>query len=121
GFDSEVDHHDRVFLDDPEKHDQSDESVKIEFLVEKHKREECAKNRGRQTRKNGNWMDETLIKNAEYDVDHQNCDDEQNRQILKRFLEFLHRALETCSYTGRHTQLANGFVHSPGSLTQRGA
>ena len=94
GFDGEVDHHDGVLLDDAEQHDDADEGVEVELLAEEHQRQQRAEDGGRQSRENRDRMNEALVQNAEHDVDDENRDDQQDRQVLERLLELLHGSLE---------------------------
>ncbi len=90
----EIDHHDGVLLHHAEQHDDADERVKIELLVEQQQRQQRAEHRRRQAGKNRDGVNEALVQNAQHDVDHQNRHDQQDRQVLERVLKFLHRALE---------------------------
>src|ERR1041385_755426 len=85
------------------------------------KRQKRAKNGRRQPRKNRDWMYEAFIQDAEHDVDHQNRDDEQDCQILKRFLELLDRTLKIGCHARGNTQFPNHLVDRCGRLTHREA
>ena len=46
-LDGEVDHHDRVFFDDADQHDDADERVHVELDAEDQQRHQCAEASGR--------------------------------------------------------------------------
>ena len=50
-FEREIDHHDGVLLHHAEQHDEADEGVEVELLVEDLQREQRAEDGGGQTRK----------------------------------------------------------------------
>src|SRR5438093_2663166 len=66
-------------------------------------------------------MNETLVQNTEHDIDHEDCHDQQNRQILERFLKLLDGSLKTHGHAGGHAQLSNGFIDQLGCFSQRRA
>src|SRR5882724_10965113 len=59
GLNGEIDHEDRVFLDDANEQDDADQSDKSELNLEEHHGEERANASGGQSRKNRNGVDKT--------------------------------------------------------------
>ena len=73
----EVDHHDRILLDDANQQYQSDETVDIERHPENHQRQQRAERGERQSGENRRRMDEALVENTEHHVDDEDRQDEQ--------------------------------------------
>ena len=80
----EIDLHDGILLHNADQHDQSDEPVDVEIHLEQPQRHQSAENRRRQTRKNRQRMDVTLVEDAEHDVNDKNRDPKKQRQIAHR-------------------------------------
>ncbi len=69
GGQSEVDHHDRVLLDDPDQEDDADQRDHGQVVLHYHQRQERA-NAGRgERREDRNRVDIALVEHAEHDVD----------------------------------------------------
>jgi hypothetical protein len=101
----EVDHHDGVFLDDADQHDDADEGVETEIDAKDQQRQQRAEARRGQPRKDRQGVDETLVENAEHQVDHQNRHQQQDAQALLRRLEGLCGALQAGVQRDRDAQL----------------
>ena len=65
----EVDHHDRVLLDDADQHQDADHRDDAEVEAEQPQRAERADRGRRQARQDRQGMDEALVEDAEHDVD----------------------------------------------------
>ena len=109
-FEREVDHHDRVLLDDADQHDQADAAVEIELLAEHDQRQQRAEHRGRQARKNRQRMDEALVEDAEHEIDHEDREQQQHAHALHGILERLRGALERGRNRVRHLEVAHGVL-----------
>ena len=86
-LDREVDHHDRVLLHDADQHDDADEGVDAQVLLEDHQRQQRAEPGERQARQDRERVDEALVQDAEHEVDHQDREDQQDQQALLGVLE----------------------------------
>src|SRR5260370_3339931 len=91
----EVDHEDGVFLYDANQQNDADERDDVEIRLSEPHGEKRADAGGGERRENGAGMNETLVKNAEHDVDGTQCGDEQNKLIRFDVLEGLSCALES--------------------------
>ena len=72
----EVDHHDRIFLDDANQHYDPDNGNHAEIHFEKHQGQERTNAGGRQARENRDGVNEALIENAQHEID----DDDGSKQ-----------------------------------------
>ena len=84
----EVDHHDRVLLDDAHQEDDADQADHGQILPEQHQRQDGADTGRRQRRENGDRVDVALIEHAEHDVDGDERGQDQPRLSGQRFGEF---------------------------------
>ena len=84
----EVDHHDRVLLDDAHQQDDADQADHRQILPEQHQRQNGADARRRQRRENGDRVNVALIEHAEHDVDGDERRQDQPRLAGQRFGEF---------------------------------
>jgi hypothetical protein len=73
----EVDHHDRVLLDDADQHDDSDECIQVELAAEQQQCEQRAEARGWQARQDRERMHVAFVQNSEHDIDHEHGEREQ--------------------------------------------
>ncbi len=64
----EVNHHDRILLDDTDQHQDADNRNHAKIVAEQLKRGERARRRRRQAGQDGKRMDETLVKDAEHNI-----------------------------------------------------
>ena len=69
GLEREVDHHDRVLLDDADQEDDADDRDDVEIMAGDDQRQQRAHARRRQGRENGDRVDEALIEHAQHDID----------------------------------------------------
>ena len=69
GLEREVDHHDRVLLDDAEQQHDADERDDAEVDVQHEQRDQRAQRRRRQRGEDRDRVDEALVQDAEHDVD----------------------------------------------------
>ena len=89
GYQGKIDHHDRVLLHDADQQKNADTRHDVEFGSGDEQRDECADAGGRQSRQNCHRMNEAFVKNAEHDIDGQDCAQEEQRQVAHRLLENL--------------------------------
>src|SRR5262249_14027536 len=94
GLNGKINHENGIFLDDTDEKNDANIGDHGKFRFEKHQGEERANSRGRNRRKNGDGMDETLVENAEDDVNGSDGSDQQNEDGGLRVLEGLRGALE---------------------------
>ena len=90
----EVDHHDRVLLDDADQEDDADDADDVEpgaCGVERQQRTDAG---GRQRGQDRDRMDEALVEHAEHDIHGRDRRREQEHLVRQRRLEGLRRALE---------------------------
>ena len=72
-----VDHHDAVLLHEPDEQDDAHEGVHVQVRTEEQQGKQGAEPGKRQRRKDRQRMDETLVQDAEDDIDHENGGDQQ--------------------------------------------
>ena len=77
GDDGEIDHHDAVFLDQADQHDDADKGVDRQLGLEQQQGEQGAEAGKGQGGEDGQRVDETLVEDAEDDIDD---DDRQSQQ-----------------------------------------
>ena len=65
------------FFDDADEHDEADEGIDVEVVVEDGEGGEHAEAGGGEAAKNGEGMDEAFVEDAEDEVDEDDGDDEQ--------------------------------------------
>ena len=63
-IEGEVDHHDRVLLHDADEHEDADKTIDVEFHSEEQEGNQCAASGGGQAGKDGDGMDEALVKDT---------------------------------------------------------
>ena len=88
GLEREVDHHDRVLLDDAHQQDDADQADHRQVLSEQHQRQNGADAGRRQRREDGDRVDVALIEHAEHDVDRDQRGQDQPGLAGQRFGEF---------------------------------
>ena len=113
-----IDHHDGIFLHNPDQHDHTHKAVEVELEVEEHQRNECAKTGGGQSGKNGQGMDEALIQDAQHQVDHQDGHHQQQSQTADGRFERLRRALKAGA-DGCRQHFPCCFAHCIDGIAQR--
>ena len=121
GFQREVDHHDRVLLDDADQKDDADKRDQRQVVVEQHQRQERADASGRQRRQDRDRVDEALVEHPEHHVDDQNSRQDQQRRRGERRLEGLRRALEGALQGGGQAKLVADRLDRVDRLAQRRA
>ncbi len=102
----EIDHHDRVLLDDADQEDHADQRDDAQIVVQQHQREQRAdagRGEGRQDR---DRVDVALVEHAEHDVDDEDRGSDQERGRGQRRLESLGGAAERASDGRRQAQFA---------------
>ena len=87
GFEREVDHHDRVLLDDAHQQNDADQADHRQILPEQHQRQDGADAGRRQRREDGDRVDVALIEHAEHDVDGDDRRQDQPGLAGQRFRE----------------------------------
>ena len=117
----EINHHDRVLLDDADQQDDADQRDHAEFRPANQQRENRADSRRRQRRENRDWMDVALVENAENDIHRDDRRENQQRLVGQRRLEGLRRALERRLHAQRHSAFALRLFDGLGRLAQRHA
>ena len=90
----EVDHHDRVLLDDADQQQDADDRDDRQVHVEAFEREQRADAGRRQARENRDRVDVALVEHAEQDVDRQHRGEQQRALPGQRLLEQLRVAGE---------------------------
>jgi hypothetical protein len=84
----DVDHHDRVLLDDADQHQEADDGDHRQVDAEPASGEQCAERSRRQAGQDRQRVDEALIENAEHDVDRQHrAGDQQALPLPSALLE----------------------------------
>ena len=94
GVEREVDHHDRVLLDDADQQDDADQRDDAELDVEQHQRQHRADPGRRQGRQDRDRVDVALVEHAEHDVDGEQRRADQDRLVGERLLKRLRGARE---------------------------
>ena len=94
GLQREVDHHDRIFLDDADEQNDADDGDDVEVVVQQHQRQKRADARRRQRRKNSDRMDEAFVEDAQHDVHRDDGREEQEYLVGQRRLKGRRGALE---------------------------
>src|SRR5262249_45066679 len=92
--DREVDHHDRVLLDDADQHDDADHGDDRQIHAEHHQHQQRADAGRGQAGNDGDRMDETFVEHSEHHVGREHGGQEQHPLAFERILEHLRRALE---------------------------
>src|ERR1035437_4659029 len=101
GLHREVDHQNRVLLDDADEKDDADERDHAEVRPREKKREERAHARRRQRREDRDRVDQAFVQDAEDDVDRHQRRENEKRLVGERLLERLRRALVARANSGR--------------------
>jgi len=78
----EVNHHDGVFLDDADEHNEAHKAVDVQIQAEQNQRDQRAEARRRQAGQNGDGMNEAFVKDAQDEVDDKNGHNEQDQEAL---------------------------------------
>src|ERR1700679_1232343 len=94
GVEREIDNHDRVLLDDSNQQDHAEERIEVEILSKQQQGKQRSDSRRWQTGKNGQRMNEALVKNAKNEINDHDRDQKQNPQPLERTLALATAPLE---------------------------
>ena len=86
--------------------------------MEQFQGEQRAEHGRGQTGENRDRVDQALVENAQYDVDHEHRDQQQNRQTAEGVLESLHRPAEICGEAGGDAHLAQRVFHGVGRIAE---
>ena len=121
GFEREVDHHDRVLLDDADQEDDADDRDDAEIAAVEHQREQRADARGRQRREDRDRMDVALVEHAEHDIDGDQRGDDQKNLVGERRLKRQRRALEAGNDADRQADFRLGLLDRVDRRAERGA
>src|SRR6185312_681868 len=121
GVEREVDHHDRVLLDDADQENDADDRDDGEVLPRCHQREQRTDAGRRQCRENRQWMDEALIEYAKHDVDGDDRGQDQKELVRQRRLEGERRTLEIRDDAERLADLDLRLLDRGDRLAERGA
>src|SRR5262249_19707809 len=105
-FDREVDHHDRILLDDANQHHDADHGDDGEIHVEGHKRDQGADAGRREAGNNRDRMDEALVEDAKQHIGPEHRRQDQYPLPFQRLLEYRRRALKPGGNARRQTHLA---------------
>ena len=106
GVEREVDHHDRVLLDDADQQDDADERDDVNSVPADHQGEQRADARRGQRGEDRDRVDVALIEHAEDDVDGDERGEDEQRLVAERRLKGLRRALESGLECSRAAELA---------------
>ena len=101
-FHCEVDHHDAIFLDESDEHDDADKCIQTEFGPEDEQCQQRAEAGCGQPGENRERVRKALVKNPQHDVDDDDGHQQNEAEALQRLLERLRRALERRRDRGRH-------------------
>ena len=99
GVEREVDHHDRVLLDDADQQDDADDRDDAEVVAGDDQREQRADAGRRQRRQDRDRVDVALVQHAEHDVHRDDRGEDQPAAVGERACERERRALEAWSAT----------------------
>ncbi len=121
GVEREVDHHDRVLLDDPDEQDDADERDDGEVRPADHQREKRPHRGGGERREDRDRMDVALVQHAEQDVDRDDGRQDQEDLVGQRRPERLGGPLEARLDARRHSQLLLGPLDRADRLPERRA
>ncbi len=105
GLEREVDHHDRVLLDDADEQDDADERNHAELGAAEHQRQQRADAGRRQRRQNRDRVDVALVEHAEHDVDGDDGRQNQQRLVRQRRLKRLRGSLKARLHADRQADV----------------
>src|SRR5690606_20004497 len=105
GLQGEVDHHDRVLLDDADQQNDADDGDQSQVVTGQQQGEQGADRRRRQRREDGDRVDIALVEYAEHDVHGHHGGENQQQRARQRSAKRLGGALEVTLYAGRQADL----------------
>ena len=121
GFQGEVDHHDRVFFDDPDQQNYTDERDDRKVDAANHQGQQCADTGRRKRREDGDRMNVTFVKDPQHDVDGAERRQDQHRFVRQRVLEGLRGSSEAPVDARRKPDTALGRFDGRDRVAQRNA
>ena len=117
----EVDHHDRVLLDDADQQDDANQRDERELRLEPHQRQQRPHSGGGQRGEDGDGVHQVFIQDAQHQVDGDDGRQDEQRLPRQGGLERPRRAAEAAPNAHGHAQLGHSVVHGIGRLRQRHA
>ena len=116
GVEGEVDHHDRVLLDDADQQDDADDGDQAQVGADQLQRQQRADAGRRQRRENRDRVDVALVEHAQHDVHRDDGREDQQQRAVERGAERFGRALEARLDAGRHADARAAPSRSPRPL-----
>ena len=107
GLYGEVDHHDRVLLDDADQEEDADQRDDAEFDIEQHERQDGADAGRRKGREDREGMGVALVKDPQHNVDRDDGGQDEDRFVADGLLEGPGGSLEAAVDRGRHVDPAD--------------
>src|SRR5215472_2429131 len=117
----EVDHHDRVLLDDANQQHDSDDGDDVELVPGDHQAQQGADPGRGQGGEDRHRMDEALIEHAKHDVDRDDGGEDQQQLVAERRLEAEGGTLEGGEDGGREADLRFRRLHRVNAGAERDA
>src|SRR5438874_556022 len=121
GLESEVDHHNGVFLDNADQENDADEGNDAELSVADQESKNRADAGGRERGKNSDGVNETFIQNAENDVHSDQRSEDQDGFVAKRATESCSRTLESGLTAGWQSEIGLGAIDGVHGIAERSA
>src|SRR5690606_28041222 len=118
-IDGEVDHHDRVFLDDADQQDDADDAVDGQAEAEQAQRQQGTDAGRRQGRYDREGVDVALVQYAEHDVDDDQRGEDQQYLVGQRCREFGRLADVVAADPARHADTTFDFGDRRHRIGQR--
>src|SRR5213075_389707 len=119
GVEREVDHHDRVLLDDPDQQYDADQRNDTEVGLEQQQREQRTDAGRRQRGQDRKRVHVAFIEDAQHDIDGQQGGEDQPGLAVERGLERLRGSLEAAAYRRGNAKLRERAVDGDRRLAQR--
>ncbi len=120
GVEREVDHHDRVLLDDADEKNDADERDDREVVAAEDEREEGPDARGRERREDRDGVDRALVQDAEEDVDRHERRENEERRVRERRAERPRGPLESRLDALGQAELLSRLLDGPHRPSERG-
>ncbi len=119
-FQRKVDHHDAVLLHDSDQKNNADDRDHTQILMEEHERQQRSHAGGRQCGKNGDGMNEALVKHTQNNVDRDERCDDKEPFVGERVPESRGSALELGLNAGWHLEIPLDSLDSGYRIAKRG-
>src|SRR5712671_6744092 len=119
GIEREVDHQDRVLLDDADQQDNADNRDDSEIAAGDDQRKQRADPRRGQSREDGYGMNEALVKNSEHDIDDDHRREDKEEFVAERTLEGEGGTLEVGDDALREPNVLLGLIDHGDRLAER--